>query len=166
MSIQVFHGGRVPQSGKGLISPNLGKPTIFLPRAQVGYGLGGVLKPLARTVYAAAKGQLKKLPKYLGKLVKKHGKKAAKQVVAAAISGQLKKGQRKQTLKRIAASNVQKAQQNIKKDIKKAVQKSVKKQKSKSKPKSKAKKSVKRKALFLPYRRKPLKKRRKDIFDK
>ena len=167
MSIQVFHGGVIPQAGKGLISPNLGKPTIFLPRAQVGYGLGGVLKPLARTVFAAAKGQLKKLPKYLGKLVKKHGKKTAKQVVAAAISGQLKKGQRKQTLKRIAATNIHKAQQNIKKDIKKAVQKSVKKQKSKLKSKPKAKKtSVKRKALFLPYRRKSLKKRRKDIFDK
>ena len=168
MSIQVFHGGVVPQSGKGgLISPNLGKHTIFLPRAQVGYGLGGVLKPLARTVYTAAKGQLKKIPKYLGKLAKRHGKKAAKQVVAAAISGQLKKGQRKQTLKRIAASRVQKAQQNIKKDIKKAVLKSVQKPKSKSKSKPKAKKqSVKRKALFLPYRRKSLKKRRKDIFDK
>ena len=167
MSIQVFHGGRVPQSGKGLISPNLGQPTIFLPRTQVGYGLGGVLKPLARTVYTAAKGQLKKIPRYLGKLAKRHGKKAAKQVVAAAISGQFKKGQRKQTLKRIAASRVQKAQQNIKKDIKKAVLKSVQKPKSKSKSKPKAKKqSIKRKALFLPYRRKPLKKRRKDIFDK
>ena len=165
MSIQVFHGGVVPQLGKGLLSPNLGKPTIFLPRAQVGYGIGGVLKPLARTVLAAAKGQLKKVPKYLGKLIKKHGKKTAKQVVSAAIAGQFKKGQRKQTLKRIAATNIQKAQQNIKKDIKKAVQRSVKK--SKSKPKSKAKKqSVKRKALFLPYRRKSLKKRRKDIFDK
>ena len=171
MSIHTFHGGKVPQSGGRLISipqsggrlisSTFGQPKVFLPQAQVGYGIGGVLKPLARTVYTAAKGQLKKLPKYLGKLAKRHGKKAAKQVFAAAVSGQLKKGQRKKTLKRIVASNVQKAQQNIKKDIKKAVLKSVRQ------PKSKAKKqSVKRKALFLPYRRKPIKKRRKDIFDK
>ena len=162
MSIHTFQGGNFRrQSGGRLISSTLGQPKIFLPRPQMGYGIGGVLKPVARTVYTAAKGQLKKLPKYLGKLAKRHGKTAAKQVYTAAISGQFKKGQRKKTLKRIIASTAQKAQQNIKKDIKKAVLKSVRR------PKSKAKKqSVKRKALFLPYRRKPNKKRRKDIFDK
>ena len=162
MSIHTFQGGNFRrQSGGRLISRALEPPTGFLPSPQMGYGIGGVLKPVARTVYTAAKGQLKKLPKYLGKLAKRHGKTAAKQVYTAAISGQFKKGQRKKTLKRIIASTAQKAQQNIKKDIKKAVLKSVRR------PKSKAKKqSVKRKALFLPYRRKPIKKRRKDIFDK
>ena len=96
MSIHTFHGGNFRrQSGGRLISSTLGQPKIFLPHAQVGYGIGGVLKPLARTVYTAAKGQLKKIPKYLGKLAKRHGKKAAKQVFAAAVSGQLKKGKRK-----------------------------------------------------------------------
>ena len=71
MSIHVFHGGQVPQAGKGLIPNNLGRPSIFLPRAQVGYGIGGVLKPLARTLFTAVKGQVKKNPKYLGKIAKK-----------------------------------------------------------------------------------------------
>ena len=177
MSIHVFHGGRVPQSGKGLISPNLGRPSIFLPRAQVGYGLGGVLKPLARTVLTAVKGQVKKIPGYLGKIAKKHGKKAAQQLITGVISGKIKKGQRKKAIKRLAVSNLQKAQQDIKKDIKKAVIKSIRPQKPKTTPKAKPKakprakpkakrQSLKRKALFLPYRIKPTKKRRKDIFDK
>ena len=108
-------------------------------------------------------------------MLKKHGKKAAQQLITGVISGKIKKGQRKKAIKRLAVSNLQKAQQNIKKDIKKAVLKSIRPQKPKSTPKpkpkatpkSKAKKqSLKRKALFLPYRRKPTKKRRKYIFDK
>ena len=72
MSIHVFHGGGVrPQSGGRLISNNLGKPKIFLPNAQVGYGIGGVLKPLARTLLTTLKDQAKKIPRYLGKIAKK-----------------------------------------------------------------------------------------------
>ena len=161
----------VPQSGGRLISNNLGRPSIFLPRAQVGYGIGGVLKPLARTLLTTLKSQAKKIPGYLGKIAKKHGKKAAQQLITGVISGKIKKGQRKKAIKRLAVSNLQKAQQNIKKDIKKAVIKSIRPQKPKAtpkpKPKAKAKKQpLKRKALFLSYRRKPIKKRRKDIFDK
>ena len=60
MSIHTFHGGRVPQSGGRLISSTLGQPKIFFPHAQVGYGIGGILKPLARTVFSAVKVKLKK----------------------------------------------------------------------------------------------------------
>ena len=161
MSIHTFHGGNFRrQSGGRLISSTLGQPKIFLPHAQVGYGIGGVLKPLARTVYTAAKGQLKKIPKYLGKLAKRHGKKAAKQVFAAAVSGQLKKGKRKKAVKRLTASTLQKAKKDIQKDIQKAVFKSV------SQPKRKMKSSRKRKGFSLKYRTRPGKRRRKDIFDK
>ena len=49
MSIHTYHGGKfTPQSGGRLIPSTLGQPKIFLPNAQVGYGIGGVLKPLAR----------------------------------------------------------------------------------------------------------------------
>ena len=146
MSIHVFHGGQVPQAGKGLISNNLGRPSIFLPRAQVGYGIGGVLKPLARTLLTTLKSQAKKIPGYLGKIAKKHGKKAAQQLITGVISGKIKKGQRKKAIKRLAVSNLQKAQQNIKKDIKKAVLKSIRPQKPKSTPKPKPKATPKSKA--------------------
>ena len=175
MSIHTFHGGKFrpqsggrliyrPQSGGTLISRASTPPTPFLPGTQVGYGLGGVLKPLARTVYTAAKGQLKKIPKYLGKLAKRHGKKAAKQVFTAAISGQFKKGQRKKTVKRLVASNLQKVKKDIRKDIQKAVAKSIR-QPTRKMP-TKKKPSHKRKGFSLKYRTKPAKRRRKDIFDK
>ena len=136
MSIHVFHGGRVPQSGGRLISNNLGRPSIFLPRAQVGYGIGGVLKPLARTLLTTLKSQAKKIPGYLGKI-------AAQQLITGVISGKIKKGQRKKAIKRLAVSNLQKAQQNIKKDIKKAVIKSIRPQKPKATPKPKPKAKAK-----------------------
>ena len=114
------------------------------------------LNPLARTVLSAIKGQAKKIPGYLGKLAKKHGKKAAQQLITGVIAGKIKKGQRKKAVKRIAASNLQKA----KKDIQKAVLRSI------SQPKRKMKPSRKRKGFSLKYRTKPGKRRRKDIFDK
>ena len=162
MSIHTYHGGTFrPQSGGQLISSNKGRPKIFLPNAQVGYGIGGVLKPLARTLLTAVKGQAKKIPGYLGKLAKKHGKKAAQQLITGVISGKLKKGQRKKAVKRIAVSNLQKA----KKDIQKAVIKSISQPKRKMTIKKK-KPSRKRKGFYLKYRTKPGKRRRKDIFDK
>ena len=114
------------------------------------------LNPLARTVLSAIKGQAKKIPGYLGKLAKKHGKKAAQQLITGVIAGKIKKGQRKKAVKQIAASNLQKA----KKDIQKAVLRSI------SQPKRKMKPSRKRKGFSLKYRTKPGKRRRKDIFDK
>ena len=107
------------------------------------------LNPLARTVLSAIKGQAKKIPGYLGKLAKKHGKKAAQQLITGVIAGKIKKGQRKKAVKRIAASNLQKA-----------VLRSI------SQPKRKMKPSRKRKGFSLKYRTKPGKRRRKDIFDK
>ena len=160
MSIHTFHGGKVPQSGGRLISSTLGQPKIFLPQAQVGYGIGGVLKPLARTVYSAVKGQAKKIPGYLGKLAKKHGKKAAQQLVTGVITGKFKKGQRKKAVKRLIASNVKKVKKDIQKDIQKAVTKSI----GQPKRKMPAKKKLHKKRLFLKSR--PGKRRRKDIFDK
>ena len=163
MSIRTFHGGKFrPQSGGRLISNTLGQPKVFLPRTQVGYGIGGVLKPLARTVFSAVKGQAKKIPGYLGKLAKKHGKKAAQQLITGVITGKFKKGQRKKAVKRIAVSNLQKA----KKDIQKAVIKSITQPKRKMPVKKKTKPSRKRKGFYLAYRTKPDKRRRKDIFDK
>ena len=78
MSIHTYHGGKFtpqsggrliyrPQSGGRLISRALEPPTPFLPSTQVGYGIGSLFKPLARTV----KSQAKKVPRYLGKLVKR-----------------------------------------------------------------------------------------------
>ena len=161
MSIHTFHGGNFRrQSGGRLISSTLGQPKIFLPQAQVGYGIGGVLKPLARTVFSAVKGQAKKIPGYLGKIAKKHGKKAAQQLVAGVIAGKFKKGKRKKAVKRLTASTLQKAKKDIQKDIQKAVFKSV------SQPKRKMKSSRKRKGFSLKYRTRPGKRRRKDIFDK
>ena len=159
MSIKVFRGGRVPQSG-GFLPNTMGKPKIFFSNGQVGYGIGGVLKPLARTVFAAVKGQAKKIPGYLGKIAKKHGKKAAQQLVAGVIAGKFKKGKRKKAVKRLTASTLQKAKKDIQKDIQKAVFKSV------SQPKRKMKSSRKRKGFSLKYRTRPGKRRRKDIFDK
>ena len=144
MSIHTYHGGAYrPQSGGRLISRALGPPTPFLPRPQVGYGIGGVLKPLARTLFTAAKGQAKKIPAYLGKLVKRHGKKAAQQVITGVLAGKFKKGKRKKAVKRIIASNVQKA----KKDIQKAVIKSISQPKRKMTAKKKT--SHKRKRFFF-----------------
>ena len=152
-----YRGGTFrPQSGGRLLSRNMGGPKIFLPNGQVGYGIGGVLKPLARTLLSSLKGQAKKIPGYLGKLAKKHGKKAAQQLITGVIAGKFKKGQRKKAVKRIAVSNLQKA----KKDIQKAVIKSIRQPKRKMKP------SRKRKGFYLSYRTRPGKKRRKDIFDK
>ena len=88
-------------------------------------------------------------------MLKKHGKKAAQQLITGVISGKIKKGQRKKAIKRLAVSNLQKAKQ----DIKKAVIKSISQPKQKKQPR-------KRKAFYLPYRNKPAKKRRKDSFDK
>ena len=157
MSIHTYRGGTFrPQSGGRLLSRNMGGPKIFLPNGQVGYGIGGVLKPLARTLLSSLKGQAKKIPGYLGKLAKKHGKKAAQQLITGVIAGKFKKGQRKKAVKRIAVSNLQKA----KKDIQKAVIKSIRQPKRKMKP------SRKRKGFYLSYRTRPGKKRRKDIFDK
>ena len=169
MSIHTYRGGTFrPQSGGRLISSTLGQPKIFLPQAQVGYGIGGLLKPLAKTVFTAAKGQAKKVPRYLGKLVKRHGKKAAKQaaqqVVAGVLSGKYKKGQRKKAVKRLVAANVQKAKKDIQKDIQKAVVKSISQPKRKMAAKTHS--SRKRKGFFLKYRTRPGKRRRKDIFDK
>ena len=156
MSIVVFRGGKYhPQSGGRLITNKLGRPNIFLPNSQVGYGFGGVLRPLGRKVLTALKGQVRKIPKYLGRVVKRHGKNAAKQLIAGVLSGKIKKGQRKKAVKRIAVSNLQKAKQ----DIQKAVIKSISPPKQKKQPR-------KRKAFYLPYRNKPTKKRRKDICDK
>ena len=161
MSIHTFHGGNFRrQSGGRLISSTLGQPKIFLPHAQVGYGIGGVLKPLARTVFSAVKGQAKKILGYLGKIAKRHGKKAAQQLVAGVIAGKFKKGKRKKAVKRLTASTLQKAKKDIQKDIQKAVFKSV------SQPKRKTKSSRKRKGFSLKYRTRPGKRRRKDIFDK
>ena len=160
MSIKVFHGGRVPQSGGRFLSNTSGRPNIFFSKGQVGYGIGGVLKPLARTVFAAVKGQAKKIPGYFGKIAKRHGKKAAQQLVAGVIAGKFKKGKRKKAVKRLTASTLQKAKKDIQKDIQKAVFKSV------SQPKRKMKASRKRKGFSLKYRTRPSKRRRKDIFDK
>ena len=157
MSIHTFHGGRVPQSG-GVLPNTMGRSKIFFSNGQVGYGIGGVLKPLARTVFAAVKGQAKKIPGYFGKIAKKHGKKAAQQLVAGVIAGQYKKGKRKKAVKRLAASTLQKAKKDIQKDIQKAIFKNVRQPKRKMKP------SRKRKGLVLKSR--PHKRRRKDIFDK
>ena len=157
MSIKVFHGGRVPQSG-GVLPNTLGRPRVFFPNGQVGYGIGGVLKPLARTVYAAVKRQAKKIPGYVGKLAKKHGKKAAQQLVTGVIAGDFKKGKRKKAVKRLAASTLQKAKKDIQKDIQKAIFKNVRQPKRKMKP------TRKRKGLVLKSR--AHKRRRKDIFDK
>ena len=160
MSIKVFHGGKVPQSGGFL--PNA-RPNIFFSKGQVGYGIGGVLKPLARTVFAAVKGQAKKIPGYFGKIAKRHGKKAAQQLVAGVIAGKFKKGKRKKAVKRLTASTLQKAKKDIQKDIQKAVFKSI------SQPKRKMKVSRKRKGFSLKYRTRNIKlgkRRRKDIFDK
>ena len=165
MSIKVFRGGRVPQSGGRFLPSSIGRPNVFFPNNQVGYGIGGVLKPLARTVFAAVKGQAKKLPGYLGKIAKKHGKRAAQQLITGVIAGKFKKGQRKKAVKRIAASNLQKAKKNIQKDIQKAVIKSISRPKRKMTTK-KTKPSRKRKGFSLKYRTKPGKRRRKDIFDK
>ena len=159
MSIKVFRGGRVPQSG-GVLPNTMGRSKIFFSNGQVGYGIGGVLKPLARTVFAAVKGQAKKIPGYFGKIAKKHGKKAAQQLVAGVIAGKFKKGKRKKAVKRLAASTLQKAKKDIQKDIQKAIFKSVRQPKRKMKP------SRKRKGLVLKYRTRPGKRRRKDIFDK
>ena len=163
MSIKVFRGGRVPQSG-GILPNTMGRPKIFFSNGQVGYGIGGVLKPLARTVFAAVKGQAKKIPGYFGKIAKKHGKKAAQQLVAGVIAGKFKKGKRKKAVKRLTASTLQKAKKDIQKDIQRAVFKSV----SQPKRRMPAKKqpSRKRKRFFLKYRTPPSKRRRKDIFDK
>ena len=161
MSIHTFRGGNFRRQSRGrLISSTLGQPKIFLPQAQVGYGIGGVLKPLARTVFSAVKGQAKKIPGYLGKIAKRHGKKAAQQLVAGVIAGKFKKGKRKKAVKRLTASTLQKAKKDIQKDIQKAVFKSV------SQPKRKMKSSRKRKGFSLKYRTRPGKRRRKDIFDK
>ena len=166
MSIHTYHGGNFRrQSGGRLISSTLGQPKIFLPSAQVGYGIGGVLKPLARTVFSAVKGQAKKIPGYLGKLAKKHGKKAAQQLITGVIAGKFKKGQRKKAVKRLIASNVKKAKKDIQKDIRKAVAKSISQPKRKMSAKKKLKPSRK-KRLFLKSRTRPGKRRRKDIFDK
>ena len=175
MSIHTYHGGKFrpqsggrliyrPQSGGRLISRALEPPTPFLPSTQVGYGIGGVLKPLARTVFKAVKSQAKKIPGYLGKIAKKHGKKAAKQLVTGVIAGKFKKGQRKKAVKRLVASNLQKAKKDIQKDIQKAVIKSISRPKRKMSAKKKI--SHKRKGFSLKYRTKPAKRRRKDIFDK
>ena len=94
-------------------------------------------------------------------MLKKHGKKAAQQLITGVISGKIKKGQRKKAIKRLAVSNLQKAKQ----DIKKAVIKSISQSKQRKQPKQK-KQPRKRKAFYLPYRNKPAKKRRKDSFDK
>ena len=94
-------------------------------------------------------------------MLKKHGKKAAQQLITGVIAGKFKKGQRKQAVKRIAASNLQKA----KKDIQKAVIKSISQPKRKKAAK-KTKPSRKRKGFYLSYRTRPGKRRRKDIFDK
>ena len=159
MSIKVFHGGKVPQSG-GFLPNNIGSRKIFFPHGQVGYGIGGILKPLARTVFTAVKGQAKKIPGYFGKIAKKHGKKAAQQLVAGVIAGKFKKGKRKKGLKRLTASTLQKAKKDIQRDIQKAVIKNVRQPKRKMTP------SRKRKGLTLKYRTRPSKRRRKDIFDK
>ena len=165
MSIHTFHGGNFRhQSGGRLISRALQPPTPFLPNAQVGYGIGGVLKPLARTIFSAVKGQAKKIPGYLGKIAKKHGKKAAQQLVTGVIAGKFKKGQRKKAVKRLVASNLQKAKKDIQKDIRKAVAKSISHPKRKM-PKKKSRPSHK-KRFFLKSRTRPSKRRRKDIFDK
>ena len=162
-----YRGGTFrPQSGGRLLSRNMGGPKIFLPNGQVGYGIGGVLKPLARTLLSSLKGQAKKIPGYLGKLAKKHGKKAAQQLITGVIAGKFKKGQRKKAVKRIAASNLQKAKKDIQKDIQKAVIKSISQPKRKMPSKKKTKPSRKRKGFYLSYRTRPGKRRRKDIFDK
>ena len=96
MSIHTYSGGRFrPQSGRGGII--LSRPQPFLPNAQVGYGIGGVLKPLARTLFTAVKGQAKKIPGYLGKIAKKHGKKAAQQLITGVIAGKIKKRTKKKS---------------------------------------------------------------------
>ena len=161
MSIHTFHGGKVPQSGGRLISSTFGQPKIFLPNAQVGYGIGGILKPLARTVFGAVKGQAKKVPRYLGKIAKRQGKKVAQQVIIGALTGKIKKGKRKRAVKRLATSTLQKAKKDIQKDIQKAVAKTI--NRPTRKIATKVGSSRKRKGLFLKYR---TKRRRKDIFDK
>ena len=92
-------------------------------------------------------------------MLKKHGKKAAQQLITGVIAGKFKKGQRKKAVKRLAASNLQKA----KKDIQKVVIKSISQPKRKMAAKKKTKPSRKRKGFYLKYR---TKRRRKDIFDK
>ena len=176
MSIHTFRGGKFtpqsggrliyrPQSGGRLISRALEPPTPFLPNAQVGYGIGGLLKPLARTV----RSQAKKVPRYFGKLVKRHGKKAVKsaaqQVAAGVLSGKYKKGKRKKAVKRLVAANVQKVKKDIQKNIQKDIQKAVGKVAKVAKV-AKVPSSRKRKGFFLKYRTRPGKRRRKDIFDK
>ena len=170
MSIKVFHGGRVPQSGGvlpigvgrpqygGVLPMGIGREKIFFPKGQVGYGIGGVLKPLARMVYAGVKKQAKKIPGYIGKLAKRHGKKAAQHLVTGVIAGDFRKGNRKKAVKRLAASTLQKAKKDIQKDIQKAIFKNVRQPKRKMKP------TRKRKGLVLKSR--AHKRRRKDIFDK
>ena len=170
MSINVFRGGKFrPQSGGRLISNNLGRPNIFLPNSQVGYGFGSALKPIAKKLLTTLKGQARKIPGYLGRVVKRHGKKAVKQatkqVISGILTGKIKKGNRKQAAKRIAISNFKQAQQNIKKTIIKDITKPKRKM-PKQQQQQQQKISRKRKPFYLAYRNKPAKRRRKDIFDK
>ena len=105
------------------------------------------LNPIAKKLLTTLKGRARKIPRYLGRVAKKHGKKAAKELIAGVLSGKMKKGQRKKAVKRIAVSNLQKAKQ----DIQKAVIKSISRPKQKKQPR-------KRKAFYLPYRNRPAKK--------
>ena len=133
------------------------------------------LNPIAKKLLTTLKGQARKIPGYLGRVVKRHGKKAVKQatkqVISGILTGKIKKGNRKQAAKRIAISNFKQAQENIKKTI----IKDIIKPKPKPKPKMMLKKTTmpkqqkisrKRKPFYLAYRNKPAKRRRKDIFDK
>ena len=168
MSVHIFRGGKFhPQSGGRLISSNLRRPPPFLPKSQVGYGVGGVLKPIARKLLSTLKSQAKKIPGYLGRVAKRQGKKAAKEIIVGLISGKIKKGKRKQAIKRIAVSNLKQAKQNIQKILVKEISRPKQKSlvKKTNMPKQK-KTSRKRKPFFLAYKNKPTKRRRKYIFDK
>ena len=118
MSVHIFRGGKFkPQSGGRLISNNLGSPNVFYPNNQMGYGIGGVLRPLGRKLITTLKAPAKKAAMVLGRIIKKQGKKAAKEIIAGALSGKFKKGNRKQAIKQITTANLRQAKKEIKKQV-------------------------------------------------
>ena len=118
MSVHIFRGGKFKQqSGGRLISNNLGSPNVFYPNNQMGYGIGGVLRPLGRKLITTLKAPAKKAAMVLGRIIKKQGKKAAKEIIAGALSGKFKKGNRKQAIKQITTANLRQAKKEIKKQV-------------------------------------------------
>ena len=118
MSVHIFRGGKFkPQYGGRLISNNLGSPNVFYPNNQMGYGIGGVLRPLGRKLITTLKAPAKKAAMVLGRIIKKQGKKAAKEIIAGALSGKFKKGNRKQAIKQITTANLRQAKKEITKQV-------------------------------------------------